>query len=189
MSDLGGQPSWRSEKMKHSNAVPVLILLMFAVGCGQSKQVEVTHKSDPPGERSREQYGDLISIPVVMAGSVVEVEKPNRKRIMLVPVECGDVGKGGGDQPCYKGCERIRIRGNFEAKLGLKKSKIGPVLDKWEAFFIDDYTVDSSGNWNEIEICIEAWKGRFHEFAPEMQLKVGDQVDVGVVTVTVKPGV
>ncbi len=169
--------------MKRSNSVPVLILLMFAVGCGQSKQVEVAHESDPSGGIWHEQYGDLCAIPVVTAGSFVQVEKCNEKGIKLKQVECGDIGKGGLDWPCYTGCEKIRIRGNFEITLGLKKGKTGPVLNKWQAYFADGYTVDASGNWNEIEICVEAWRAKLYGNASGTQRKIGE------VIITVKPGV
>jgi len=45
--------------MKHSTAIPVLILLTFAAGCGQAKRVKVTYKSDPPGGILYRQNGEL----------------------------------------------------------------------------------------------------------------------------------
>ena len=35
--------------MKHSIAVPLLTLMMFAVGCAEKQQVKVIFLSDPPG--------------------------------------------------------------------------------------------------------------------------------------------
>ena len=49
--------------MKHGVAVPVLILIMFAVGCAEKQaekqQVKVTFLSDPPGGTLYKQNGDL----------------------------------------------------------------------------------------------------------------------------------
>jgi hypothetical protein len=156
---------------------------MFAVGCGQSEQVKVTYKSDPPGGVLYKQNGDLYVIPVGIAGSFVQVEGCNERKIKLVQVECGDIGKGIGDFPCYKDCERIKIRANFEVKLGLKKEKIGDVIKYWQAYFSRDAIVDASGNWNEIVICVEAWKAKLYENARGTQAKVGE------VTISVKPSV
>ena len=45
--------------MKHGIAVPVLILMMFSVGCAEKQQVKVTFLSDPPGGTLYKQNGDL----------------------------------------------------------------------------------------------------------------------------------
>ena len=45
--------------MKHGIAVPVLILIMFAVGCAEKQQVKVIFLSDPPGGTLYKQNGDL----------------------------------------------------------------------------------------------------------------------------------
>ncbi len=169
--------------MKHRNAVLVLILLMFAVGCGQSKQVEVAYKSDSPGGILYKQNGDLCVIPVGHVGFSVQAEEGNTKKILLRQVDCGDIGKGGGDWPCYAGCVKVKIRANFDVKLGLKKRKTGDVINNWKGYFSRSNIVDASGNWNEIQICVDAWKALLPKNAPGTQAKVGE------VTVTVKPGV
>jgi hypothetical protein len=45
--------------MKHGFAVAVVVPLLFAGGCGQSKQVKVTYMSDPPGGTLYELNGEL----------------------------------------------------------------------------------------------------------------------------------
>ena len=45
--------------MKHVIAVPVVILMMFAVGCAQKQKVEVTFRSDPPGRTLYKQNGEV----------------------------------------------------------------------------------------------------------------------------------
>ena len=165
--------------MKRANAIPILILLMFLVGCGRSKQVKETYKSDAPLWVSYKQYDDLRVNPAKEVGSFVQIEGCNEKKIKLVQVDCGDIGKNPqGDFPCYKGCDRIRIRANCEVKLGLKKEKTGYILNKWQAYFTEDPVVDASCGWNEIEICVLAWKAKLFLKAP---------VKIGQLIITVKP--
>ena len=45
--------------MRRGITEAILILLMFAAGCGQTKQVKVTYRSDPPGGTLYKQNGDL----------------------------------------------------------------------------------------------------------------------------------
>ena len=52
----------RSEQMKRGNGVAVVLLLIFAAGCGQSKQVRVTYKSDPPGGILHKLNGEVIGL-------------------------------------------------------------------------------------------------------------------------------
>jgi hypothetical protein len=127
----------------------------------------------------------LCTFDVVMhVGMFVQVEKCNERKIKLVQVDCADpaMGKGAGDWPCYYDCEKVKIRANFPVKLGLEKAKVGNVLKDWSASMAPD-TVDDSGSWNEIEICVKAWKADLSAEKP------GNQVKVGTITITVKPNV
>jgi hypothetical protein len=132
---------------------------------------------------------DLCVIPVKMEiGVFVQIEECNKRKIILKQVECGDINKNQqGDWPCYKGCETIKVRSNFDVKLGLKKATDGPVLDKWSAYFTGDDFVDGGTGWKALEICVEAWRARLYE--QEVLGKAGEQFTVGTVTVTVKPNV
>ncbi|MHC4168500.1 MAG: hypothetical protein ACYSWQ_16230 [Planctomycetota bacterium] len=132
---------------------------------------------------------DLCVIPVKMEiGVFVQIEKCHDRKIILKQVECGDIGKNAqGDWPCYKGCETIKVRSNFDVKLGLKLNKVGPVIDKWSAEFTGGDTVDGGTGWNSLEICVKAWKAKLYE--QEVLGKAGEKFDVGTVTVTVKPNV
>ncbi len=131
---------------------------------------------------------DLCVIPVKMEiGIMVQIEECNKKKIVLKQVECGDLGLGGGDWPCYTGCVNIKVRSNFDIKLGLKTAKIGPVLDKWKAYFDGADTVDAVSGWNTLTVCVDAWKAKIYEV--EALPTAGQTVDVGTVTVTVKPNV
>ena len=126
----------------------------------------------------------LCTFDVLMdVGMYVQVEKCHERKIKLVQVNCEDIGKGSGDWPCYYDCDTIKIRANFPVKLGLTKAKVGGVLKDWSAYFDGADTVDDSGNWNSIKVCVKAWKTEIYKDKP------GDTVKVGTVTVTVKPNV
>lgn len=125
---------------------------------------------------------DLCVIPVKMSvGYFVQVEKCSERKIKLVQVNCEDIDKGAGDWPCYSDCENVKIRANFEAKLGLKKNATSGVIKDWSAYFKDGDTVDASGSWNTITVCVNAWKAKLYNESPGME------INVGTVTITVKP--
>ena len=131
----------------------------------------------------------LCVIPVYMnVGYFVQVEKCWEEKIELSQFDCADprVGKGANDFPCYWGCTKIKVRANFEAKLGMKKAKVdgSPINgDKWSAWIEGSDIVAAGGAWNEIEVCVKAWMVTLYKTAP------GTKVHVGNVTVTVKPNV
>jgi len=131
---------------------------------------------------------NLCVIPVYMnVGYFVQVEKCHERKIKLIQVDCEDqrVGKGVNDWPCYYDCENVKIRANFEAKLGLSKSRVGSGLDgdRWSAWFDGGDIVDATGGWNTITVCVKAWRARLYNESP------GTEVHVGNVTITVKPNV
>jgi hypothetical protein len=153
-------------------------------GGGNSPAIKVNLENIEIGWPFEYKALDLCTIPVYMhVGYYVQVEKCNERKIKLVQVDCGDIGKGGGDWPCYFDCENVKIRANFEVKLGLKFSTTGSVLDKKEAYFDGGNTVDASGDWNTIKVCVKAWKARLYKNVPGTQIKVGE------ITITVKPNV
>ena len=134
---------------------------------------------------------DLCVIPVKMkVGVFVQVEKCYDRKIVLNQVECGDIGKNSsGDWPCYLGCETIKVRANIDVKLGLNKAKVGNVIDAWDAYFTDGNTVAGGAGWVSHEICVKAWKAQLFRGEIGQAAMAGDVVDVGTVTVTVKPNV
>ena len=126
---------------------------------------------------------DLCVIPVYMnVGYYVQLEKCHERKVKLVQVDCGDMEKGS-DWPCYQDCEDMKIRANFEAKIGAKLENKTGVIDKMDAYFKGGDIVDASGDWNTITVCVEAWKTKLWEQAPGSQVKVADLV------ITVKPNV
>jgi hypothetical protein len=132
---------------------------------------------------------DLCVIPIKMEiGIMVQVHKCHKRKIVLKQVDCADISKGGGDFPCYKGCEDVNIRTNFPIKLGLDLNKTSAVIDKWEAYYDGDDFVDPAGSdWKKVTVCVKAWKANL--FAVEASGEAGDKIQVGTVAITVKPNV
>ena len=124
----------------------------------------------------------LCVIPVKMSvGYFVQVEKCTERKIKLVQVECKDIEKGAGDWPCYLDCEDVKVRANFEAKLGLDKNKTSDVIKDWAAYFDGGDTISASGGYETVTVCVKAWKARLYKETPGME------INVGTVTLTVKP--
>ena len=59
VTDAGSMGRRKERKMKHGMAVPVLLLLVFAAGCGQANRVKVTYRSNPPGGVLYKQNGEV----------------------------------------------------------------------------------------------------------------------------------
>jgi hypothetical protein len=139
------------------------------------------------------EYKELIvcSIPVKMSlGMWVEVEKctDSGTKIVLEQVDCGDIGKGGSDWPCYLDCVKFRVRANFEVDLGAKltRNSAGEKVidnDKWGAYYNSGEIIPNDGEWHEAEVCLKVWKAKLYKGTP------GDEVTLGTLDITAKPNV
>jgi hypothetical protein len=146
---------------------------------------------------------EICQIPIVIdIGMFVEIENCDELAIILEQVSC----PSGQSFPCYKGCVEINVRANFEVQLGLKLYKIGDIIsqggpwyaphDNWKAYFTNDggatqedtWIVDDSGDWNTLDVCVEAWDANIFAAAPTpADPKLADYTAVGEVAVTVVP--
>ncbi len=133
----------------------------------------------------------VCSIPILMdVGYFVQLEKCNDYKIKLKQVPCDTIGKSTtGDFPCYDDCEEIKIRANFDAKLG------GDVKNKVSWFDAGDedvyYLADEGlvadeipgdGEWHTRKVCVKAWDIQIWEAGEQ-----GDEVKVADLWITVKP--
>ncbi len=110
--------------------------------------------------------------------------------LKLKQVVCSDIGKGGGDFPCYEGCRTFRARANFPAFFGASFDGSQGELDSdiigshysldWDSD--DDNEIAGDGQWEDLKICMTAWK---------VELWLSGDTDgtkkVGKITITVKP--
>jgi hypothetical protein len=126
----------------------------------------------------------ICTIPVkIHVGMFVQVKDCKNKKIVLEQVNCGDIGKGAVDYPCYLGCVDFDVRANFYVRLGSSLNKYGDVIGDWSAYYQSGDTVPGDGDWHTVKLCVKAWKTRIYKAAP------GDEVSVGSIEITVMPDV
>jgi len=129
----------------------------------------------------------VCTIPVKMhVGMYVQVENCDDKKIILEQLNCGDIGKGSGDFPCYRGCVDLNVRANFNVKMGATLHTSGDIIKggggDWSAYYDNGVdTVAGDGDYHGVKLCVKAWKSQIYKASP------GDEVTVGSVDVTVKP--
>lgn len=135
---------------------------------------------------------EICRIPIVLeVGMFIEIEDCAKKKIVLKQVSCPAGQNPNQTFPCYKGCVTIKVRANFEAQLGLKLYKVGEVINgnSWKAYFTNDggankpttWIIAGDGNYQSVDVCVEAWDANIYKGAP------GTQVAVGEVAVTAMP--
>jgi hypothetical protein len=125
----------------------------------------------------------ICSIPIKMhVGMYVQVHECGKKKIVLQQVDCSTIGQGGDKYPCYKQCIDLTVRSNFEVKLStsLNKNDSGIIKD-WKAYFDNTSVVAGDGADHSVKLCVEAWQAQLFKHA------AGDEVEVGSVTISVKP--
>ena len=130
---------------------------------------------------------NLCVIPVYMnVGYFVQVHECTKRKIELRQVDCGDIGKKDEDWPCYLDCEDVKIRANFEVKLGLELAKNDAgddIIKDWDKYYDGADVVAGDGGWHTVSVCVKAWKAQLYKHNP------GKKVQIGTLTVTVKPNV
>ena len=175
----------------------VALLATSAQALGPDPHTDPTNANHPAIKVNMEKFTigwpfeykalDLCAIPVYMnVGYYVQVEKCNERKIKLVQVDCEDqrVGKGAGDWPCYYDCENVKIRANFEVKVGVRKEKIGSVIKDWAAWIEGGDVIGPTSSWATVKVCVKAWNTELWKAGA-----LGETVRVGTVYLTVKPNV
>jgi len=128
---------------------------------------------------------DLCKMPVYMdIGHFVQMKECNKRELVMAQVDCESIGKGGGDFPCYDGCEEFEVRANFPAVFGGNLSNKSSVFKEVEVYWKDgDNQINgSTGDWEKLTVCVKAWKTEIWK-APEAKKKQ----KVADLTITVKP--
>ncbi len=110
----------------------------------------------------------------------VSANKDKNRKIVLQQVLCSDIGRESSDWPCYFDCVDLKIRANFQVKLGTELVKTGGVIDEWEAYFDGTNIVTGSGEYETIRVCVKAWKARL------LDVPAGER-EVGKLLITVIP--
>jgi hypothetical protein len=114
----------------------------------------------------------ICTVPVFLnVGYYVEIDDCDGRKIEMQQVDCGDIGKGSGDWPCYYDCETIKIRSNFEVKLGTSLTKIGSVIDSWEAYYDGGDVVGPVTSFTSRTVCVKAWKAKLLNSEPGKKVR------------------
>ena len=125
----------------------------------------------------------ICNIPIKMSvGMYVQVLDCKNLKIILGQVDCGDIGQGADKFPCYLGCVEFDVRANFDVAMGASLNKNGDTITDWEAYYEGGSSVAGDGEYHKVKLCVKAWAPVIWKATP------GDEVDVGSVDVTVKPG-
>jgi hypothetical protein len=126
---------------------------------------------------------NVCTIPVYMeVGWWVEIEDCQDLEIMLEQVSCSELTmKATADWPCYRGCEKLKVRTNFEAELEAELDNRAALIDGydegWDKSGWDDRVVvgPTGVYWEELEVCVELWStDLWEEPATSAKKKVGD---------------
>jgi hypothetical protein len=114
-------------------------------------------------------FVEVCSIPILIdVGYFVQLEKCGDYKIKLKQVPCGDIGKSTtGDFPCYEDCEDIKVRANFEVKMGGEVDE--SISPSWwkdgdnKVVYGDcgqgcsPDIVPGDGAWHTRKVCVRAW--------------------------------
>ncbi|MHC4241156.1 MAG: hypothetical protein ACYS3N_06340 [Planctomycetota bacterium] len=128
---------------------------------------------------------DLCTFPASMeVPHYVQIRACNTREMKLVQVDCGSIGRYGGDFPCYKGSDVIEVRANFPAILNASIDKSGGdeyILKDVNLYWENGVnTIQGTCGWEELRLCLEAWKVKIYKSA------VGT-IKVGEITIDVRP--
>ena len=128
---------------------------------------------------------DICKFPVSMeVGHFVQLKECHKREIKLVQVDCESIGRDGGDFPCYKGSDVIKVRANFPAIFNASLSKIGgdeDMLKNVNLYWENGVnTIKGCSGWEELKLCLEVGSVDLHKTA------VGT-VEVGEITIGVRP--
>jgi hypothetical protein len=128
-------------------------------------------------------YLTVCTIPIKMhVGTYVQIKDCKDKKILLKQVaDCGDIGKGGGDWPCYLGCETLDVRANVNVQMGADLEKVGDTIKDWDWYYDGGDTVPGDGDYHSVKVCVKAWKTQIWKASP------GDEVEVGKLHIQVRP--
>ncbi|HUU18102.1 MAG TPA: hypothetical protein VMW72_13205 [Sedimentisphaerales bacterium] len=140
-------------------------------------------------------YVPVCSIPILMdVGYYVQLEKCADYKIKLKQVPCNDgldpyPKSATEDFPCYRDCEEIKVRANFDAKLGGKvENKVSWWgADKEKVYYeaaegLNPSVVPGNGQWHTRKVCIKAWDIQIWDAGAQ-----GDEIHVADLWITVKP--
>lgn len=141
-------------------------------------------------------FVEVCTMPILIdVGYFVQMDKCGDYKIKLKQVPCGTIGKNATkDFPCYEDCESIKVRANFEVKMGGEVDEtISPKWwtdGDWKVVYGDcgegcaPDIVPGDGKWYTKKVCVRAWDIKIWEAG---NAQGQDEYHVADLMVTVKP--
>ena len=163
-------------------AIAVVALLATTLQAAAPNE-QIKHEGTWPWTKIYEPV-DLCDVKVTLeVGHFVQIEKCGDLEIKLVQVDCGEIGKGGGDFPCYADCVDVKARANFEATFGARfiGSDVNIITEK-SVYWEGGDTIAGDGAWYTLKLCMKAWKVKLWSSGV-----TSGTVKVGTIMITVKP--
>ncbi len=144
--------------------------------------------TEPEKKAKKEWYEpiDICKFPVSMeVGHYVQLKECHKRKIKLVQVDCKSIGRDGGDFPCYKGSDVIKVRTNFPAILNASLNKSGgdeDMLKNVNLYWENGVnTIQGGVGWEELKLCLDVWDAEIYKYA------VVGTIEVGEITIQVNP--
>ena len=139
----------------------------------------------------------VCTFPVFMEiGYWIEIKDCQDLELILKQVPCEELkGKSTDKWPCYEGCEKIKVRSNFEANLDLDLENKNDIIDDssdklfWEDILPkvdDDIQVGpTGGDWVELTICLDIYDTELWE--ADVPSRAGEKSKVADIEIKVEP--
>lgn len=128
---------------------------------------------------------EICRIPIWMeVGFWVEIDGCEDAEILLVQVDCEEVGRDADDWPCYYGCAKLAIRTNFVAEIDGDVSHSGFDMSHKERFNGEEplKPFGGDGDWHDVEACVIAYNLKLWKETP-----AGVKEEIGYLKVRIRP--
>ncbi len=144
-----------------------------------------TEEAEKKTKETKYEPVDLCKFPVYMdVGPYIQLKGCNKRKIELKQVVCKNIGRDNKDFPCYKGSDVIEVKANFPAILNASLNKSGGDEDMLKDFNLywenGVNTIQGTGDWEELKICLEAWNVKIYKSPPGID-------NIGEITIGVRP--
>jgi hypothetical protein len=159
------------------NTFRVIFLALIVLG--------IVYADSEPQKKTKEDQAwkykplELCKFPVsIDVGHYIQLKECHKRKIELKQVNCREIGKGGGDFPCYKGSDTFEVRANFPAIFTASIDTSADDKDMIKEvnlhFENDVNTIQGTGEWEELTLCLEAWNVEIWKSGITGIIEIGD---------------
>jgi hypothetical protein len=168
--------------MKNIYRVLLIGLVVFGIVYADTEPQKKTKDKEEP------QYKpiDLCKFPVsIDIGHYVQLKECHKRKIELKQVDCEDIGRGGGDFPCYKGSDIIEVKANFPAVFTASIDTSADekhLIKDVNLYFENDVNSikGTTGEWEKLKLYLEVCNIDYNNMPAPGKIEVGE-IRVGVI--------